>query len=75
MQSEDIDLDLELTRDAIANDDMHAIQHVNSVDEIDMLWRELGSLQKEHDDLYRIVFQLTRALNAILPVPVNFDFE
>jgi len=69
MQSGDIDL--ELTRDAIANDDMHAIQHVNNVDEIDMLWRELEALHVEHDELYRVVFQLIGALNTVLPLPID----
>lgn len=75
MPLETVDLDLELTRDAIANEDMHAIQHVNSVDEIDMLWHEVEALHVEHDELYRVVFQLIGALNAVLPVPIDLDLE
>jgi|BarGraNGADG00211_3_1021988.scaffolds.fasta_scaffold128904_1 hypothetical protein len=52
---------------------MHAIHHVNNLDEIDALWREVEAIHTQIDELYVIMFRLAGALNAMLPVPIKID--
>jgi hypothetical protein len=49
--------DLELTREAILDPEMHAIQHDNNLDELNAVWHELDALQGQIDELYKIILE------------------
>jgi len=49
--------DLELTREAILDPEMHAIQHDNGLDELNAVWHELEALQSQIDALYKILLK------------------
>ena len=55
METNEADLDLETTRNAIADDDLHAIYHANQVDDLDSAWRTIESLQDQIDELYKLL--------------------
>jgi hypothetical protein len=52
---ENLDADIELTREAVADSEMHAIHHVNNLDELSALWHECAALQGQIDELYKIL--------------------
>jgi hypothetical protein len=53
----DTDTDIETTR-AIADDEMHASHHTNSLEEINALWRCCDSQQEQLDSLHSLVVRL-----------------
>jgi hypothetical protein len=69
----DTDTDIETTREAIADDEMHASHHLNNMGEIDTLWHLCDSQQEQLDSLHALVIRLASALNTVLPVPIEID--
>lgn len=54
----DTDTDIETTREAIADDEMHASHHLNSLGEINALWHLCDSQQEQLDSLHALVIRL-----------------
>jgi hypothetical protein len=51
------DLDIDITREAVSDPDVHAIHHVNNLDELNALWSECEALQNQIDELYKIILK------------------
>ncbi len=61
----DTDADIETTREAIADDEMHASHRLNSLEEINALWHPCDSQQEQLDSLLALAIRLARALNRV----------
>lgn len=53
-----MDTDIDTTREAIADDDMHALHHVNNVDEHSDLWAEIEALQGQLDLIFERLLKM-----------------
>ena len=69
----DTDTDIETTREAIADDEMHASHHLNNLEEINALWHLCDSQQEQLDSIHALVIRLASALNTVLPVPIELE--
>jgi hypothetical protein len=55
------DVDIEAMRETVAHSDMHALQHIASVDERGDMWGTIEAQQEQIDELYARVMELERA--------------
>jgi hypothetical protein len=53
--------DIVQMRETVAHSDMHALQHIASVDERDDMWKTIEAQQEQIDALYERVMELERA--------------
>jgi hypothetical protein len=65
--------DEEKMPEVITNPDIHALNHENTVDELDAMWKAIMALEHQVDSVYEITLKLVAAINTLMPVPIELE--